>query len=137
VESPKQLQPKPVYVWADAFMDKSTTRVRVRATIAGLEEGGEQTIENNTAVVEIKLSKDPKANAAFRTQFLGGKLSDEMLPYWLELAEVFTGENRTPISARRAKEIRRGLNKARLKGGLSEKRLIDSLRSYLDKTAQK
>ncbi|MDP6359895.1 MAG: hypothetical protein QF473_32570, partial [Planctomycetota bacterium] len=129
VASPKQLKPETVYVWADAFMDKTTSQVRVRASIQGLEEGGEQTTENNTAVVEIQQSKDPQANAAFRAQFLGGKLSDEMLPYWLELAEVFTGENRTPISARRAEEIRRGLNNARLKGGVSEKRLIDSLRA--------
>ncbi|MDA1142757.1 MAG: hypothetical protein O3B01_29700, partial [Planctomycetota bacterium] len=81
--------------------------------------------------------EDPKPNAAFRELFLGGKLSDEMLPLWLELAEVFTGENRTLISAQRAEEIRRGLNNARLKGGVSEKRLIDSLRSYVDKVGQK
>ena len=137
VVSPKALKPEPVYVWADAFMDGSARQVRVTVTIPGLEEGGEQTTENNTAIVDLKQSKDPKANAAFRKQFLGGKLSDEMLPFWLELAEVFTGANRTPISAQRAEEIRRGLNNARLKGGVSEKRLIDSLRSYLDKVAQK
>jgi hypothetical protein len=137
VASPKSLKPETVYIWADAIMDGSTKQVRVTATIKGLEEGGEQTTENNTAVVDLKQSKDPKANAAFRKQFLGGKLSDEMLPFWLELAEVFTGANRTPISAQRAEEIRRGLNNARLKGGVSEQRLIDSLRSYLDKVAQK
>ena len=137
VVSPKELKPAAVYVWADALVDGSTKQIRVTATIPGLGEGEEQTTENNTATVKIKQSEDPKPNAAFRELFLGGKLSDEMLPLWLELAEVFTGENRTPISAQRAEEIRRGLNNAKLKGGVSEKRLIDSLRSYVDKVGQK
>ena len=133
LRAPNDLKPSREWIWSQSVMGEEGFPVSVRATIPDAGPGLEMTTENNEATREVSVGA--KGNPEFARVFWQGRLSDPVVPVWVELARIFEGENRAPLARERADELRALLRAANARAGDQEKRMIRSLESYIDELA--